>query len=61
MENLTPVTRPDEPSPVPMADVRDVPLDKLASDDRSTELVRRVMNRYGSPSRVEVAMFDSAI
>ena len=61
MENLTPVTGSDEPSPVPVADVRGVPLDQLASDDRAADLVRRVMSRHGSPSPVEVAMFDSAI
>jgi FXSXX-COOH protein len=46
---------------VPIADVRDVPLSQLAGDADCTQMVRRVLRTQENPSRVEVAMFNSAI
>jgi hypothetical protein len=61
MDYLTPVTSLDEVDPVPIPDVRAVPLDKLAFSDSCDELVARVVSSYSCEPRVPVAMFDSAI
>jgi FXSXX-COOH protein len=47
--------------PIPLADVRDVPLDQLPGDADCGDLVSRVLGRQGFASRVDVAMFNSAI
>jgi FXSXX-COOH protein len=46
---------------VPIADVRDVPLGVLAQDADVRRIVGRVMESLEDPSRVRVAMFNSAI
>jgi FXSXX-COOH protein len=46
---------------VPIADVRDVPLGDLARDADVRRMVRRVIGSMEDPSRVRVAMFNSAI
>lgn len=61
MENTTPAMRLGGVQPIPIADVRDIPLDQLAADADCGHLVRRVMRTHGSPSRIDVAAFQSAI
>jgi FXSXX-COOH protein len=46
---------------VPIADLRDVPLGQLAGDADCGRLVRQILSGQGSPSRVDVAGFSSAI
>jgi FXSXX-COOH protein len=58
------VNRPDsaeEPSPIPIADLRDVPLGELGRDPDALRMVSRSMEAAEGASRVRVAMFQSAI
>lgn len=61
MESVVSPIRPGRTEPVPIADVRDVPLGDLAQDADIRHMVSRVMGNLEDPSRVRVAMFNSAI
>jgi hypothetical protein len=61
MANLTTVNPSDDVNTVSLPDVRAVPLGQLGSDPCCDDLVQMVMNRQERPSRVDVAMFNSAI
>lgn len=60
MEKVVSAIRPGA-RPIPLADVRDVPLDQLPGDADCGDLVSRVLGRQGFASRVDFAMFNSAI
>lgn len=47
--------------PVPIADVRSIPLADLPGDPGAHRNARRVMKPLDEPSRIQVAMFNSAI
>lgn len=58
------VAAPDPPSgfqPVPIADLRFVALGELPAEPGAHGNTSRVMNLLGEPSRIQVAMFNSAI
>jgi hypothetical protein len=58
------VAAPAPPSgirPVPIADVRSIPLAELSCDPGAHRNASRVMEPLGEPSRIQVAMFNSAI
>jgi FXSXX-COOH protein len=61
VERVVSPVRPGGAGPVPIADVRDVPLGVLAQDADVRRIVGRVMESLEDPSRVRVAMFNSAI
>jgi hypothetical protein len=61
VSSLAPAIQLGEAQPVPIADLRDVPLGLLADDADCSRLVRKIMKGQGSPSRVDVAGFSSAI
>jgi len=46
---------------LPIADLRDIPLDQLPADTDRDDVVSRAMRGHGSPSRIDVAAFSSAI
>lgn len=58
------VNRPDsteEPFPIPIADVRAVPLGQLCEDADALRMVNRAMMATEGSACVRVAMFQSAI
>ena len=61
MEHLVSPVRPGGAEPVPIADVRDVPLGDLAQDADVRRMISRIIESQEDPSRVRVAMFQSAI
>ena len=61
MESVISPIRPGGSEHAPIPDVRDVPLRDLALDAGVRCIVRRVMESLEDPSRVRVAMFNSAI
>jgi FXSXX-COOH protein len=61
VSSLAPAVQLGEAQPVPIADLRDVPLDRLPADADCGHIVRRIMRGQENPSRVDVAMFNSAI
>jgi hypothetical protein len=50
-----------EIQPVPIADLRFVPLAELPDDSHAHRNARRVMEPLDEPSRIQVATFNSAI
>jgi len=61
VENAVPPIRPDGAEPAKIVDVRDVPLRDLAQDAAVRHMVSRVTGSIEDPSRIRVAMFNSAI
>lgn len=61
MQNLALATPADDLNPVPVADVRDIPLEQLQSVANHEDLLHTAMTRHANPARVDVAMFSSAI
>jgi hypothetical protein len=61
VENVNPPIPPDEPDPILIADLREVPLEYLGQDADARHLVIKVMESVEGPSRVGVAMFSSGI
>jgi FXSXX-COOH protein len=61
VESVVSPIRPGGGEPVLIPDVRDVPLGDLALDADVRQIVRSVMGSLEDPSRVRVAMFNSAI
>jgi hypothetical protein len=53
--------RPAGVQPTGIADVRHVPLDQLPAEADCGHMVRMIMRRQAGQSRVDVAMFNSAI
>lgn len=49
------------PYAIPIADVREVPLEQLCGDADALRMVSRVMESMEGSTRVRVAMFQSAI
>lgn len=61
MSSLAPTIPLGRAQPVPIADLRDVPLDQLPADPDCGRIVRMIMRGQENPSRAGVAMFNSAI
>jgi hypothetical protein len=61
VKDVNPSIQFDEPDSIPIADMRDVPLEYLARDSDALRLVRKVMESTEGPSRIGVAMFSSSI
>lgn len=61
MEDVHPSIVLDEPDSIPIADLRDVPLEDLLRDSDALRLVSKVMEDTEGPARIGVAMFSSSI
>lgn len=61
MENAGTSVPHDEIKPVPIVDVRAIPLDRLAEDAEVHLMVTGLIESMDRQSRVHVAMFSSAI
>lgn len=61
VESRSSIIRPDGTQPIRIADVRQVPLDRVPIHPDSASLVNRVMRLQSYTSRVDVTSFDSAI
>ena len=61
MKDLAAPAPPSGIQPVPIADVRSVPLAELPDDPFAHSNAKRVMEPLDEPSRIQVAMFNSAI
>lgn len=61
MEKKASPVQVSEVRPTPIADVRDIPLDQLPGNADVRLMVNRVMGILEEPSRIQVAMFNSAI
>jgi len=61
VEDVAAPTPPSGIQPVPIADVRAIPLAALQTDPGADRNLSRVMKPLNEPSRIQVAMFNSAI
>jgi hypothetical protein len=61
VENVTTAVPHDGIKPVPIVDVRDIPLGLLPADADARRMVTKLVEKVEGQSRVRVAMFNSAI
>lgn len=61
MESIATSVPPDQMEPTPVIDVRDIPLERLLAEAGVSRNVTGVIRGMEGPSRVRVAMFNSAV